>query len=210
MKLFFPDDDRKHDFLPTLWASKRIAELLDSIRLYGNRREKINEITGLATKYGIITPYTSFLILENERKDPPLYRPFPSPFKRSEAKEYNACKEKYRSMIQTDGIEGVQASNEIQKMKQSGSYGQKSTDDKSIFMKVRTVSGIQFWFNGSEWIDARLLRTTGHNYRKIVFLSEEYFELQKKFSEAAEIFSLGKNIRLILGGKEYHVSEDKR
>jgi Ca-activated chloride channel family protein len=49
--------------LPVLWASRRVASLLDRIRLDG-ASELENEAAELAGRYGIVTPYTSYLVLE--------------------------------------------------------------------------------------------------------------------------------------------------
>ena len=57
-------DSEKNDFIPPLWAARRIGYLLDQIRLHGKSKELIDEITELARTYGIITPYTSYLIVE--------------------------------------------------------------------------------------------------------------------------------------------------
>jgi Ca-activated chloride channel family protein len=60
----FPADSRVHDFVPALWAQRRVAYLLDQIRLNGQRAELIDEITRLGKQYGLVTPYTSHLIVE--------------------------------------------------------------------------------------------------------------------------------------------------
>ena len=49
-----------------LWASRRIGYLLDQIRLNGENKELVDEITQLAREHGIVTPYTSYLIMEDE------------------------------------------------------------------------------------------------------------------------------------------------
>ena len=49
-----------------MWASRRIGYLLDLIRLNGENKELIDEVTSLAREHGIITPYTSYLIMEDE------------------------------------------------------------------------------------------------------------------------------------------------
>ncbi len=57
-----------HDFIPRLWATRRVGYLLDEIRLHGDKKELKDEVTTLARKYGIVTPYTAFLIIEDERR----------------------------------------------------------------------------------------------------------------------------------------------
>jgi Ca-activated chloride channel family protein len=58
----------RHDFLPRLWATRRVGYLLDEIRLRGENSELREEVTELARRYGIVTPYTSYLIVEDEMK----------------------------------------------------------------------------------------------------------------------------------------------
>ncbi len=54
------------DFIPRLWAARRIGYLLTQIRHHGERDEWIDAVVTLSTRYGIITPYTSFLIEEED------------------------------------------------------------------------------------------------------------------------------------------------
>ena len=62
----FPKENLNNESISTLWASRRVGYLLDQIRLNGEKKEIIEEITLLAKNYGIITPYTSYLIVEDE------------------------------------------------------------------------------------------------------------------------------------------------
>lgn len=54
------------EFIPRLWATRKIGHLLTHIRLYGQERELVDEIVRLGLEYGIVTPYTSFLVDETE------------------------------------------------------------------------------------------------------------------------------------------------
>jgi Ca-activated chloride channel family protein len=51
------------DFVEHLWARRKVGYLLDQLRLNGEKKELIDEVTALAKKYGIATPYTSYLIV---------------------------------------------------------------------------------------------------------------------------------------------------
>ncbi|MBN2007295.1 MAG: VWA domain-containing protein, partial [Anaerolineae bacterium] len=57
-----PED--KSAFIPRLWAARRIGDLLTQIRLHGENAEWVDAIVTLSLRYGIITPYTSFLVEE--------------------------------------------------------------------------------------------------------------------------------------------------
>jgi Ca-activated chloride channel family protein len=52
--------------IPRLWATRRIGELLNEIRLKGETPELVDSIVRLSIRYGIITPYTSFIITEQD------------------------------------------------------------------------------------------------------------------------------------------------
>jgi Ca-activated chloride channel family protein len=45
-----------------------VGWLLDEIRMHGESDELKKEIVSLARKYGIVTPYTAYLIIEDERR----------------------------------------------------------------------------------------------------------------------------------------------
>jgi Ca-activated chloride channel family protein len=64
----FPEDSSENDFIPRLWATRRVGYLLDEIRLRGENSELRDEVTELARKYGIVTPYTAYLIVEDETR----------------------------------------------------------------------------------------------------------------------------------------------
>jgi len=64
--LAFPETALDEPFLLRLWAGRKIAALLDQIRLYGESDELVDEVIRLSERYGIITPYTSFLVEDDE------------------------------------------------------------------------------------------------------------------------------------------------
>jgi Ca-activated chloride channel family protein len=60
------------EFIPRLWASRRIGFLMNQIRDKGRDKELVDEIIELSQKYGILTKFTSFLVTEDT---PPQTRP---------------------------------------------------------------------------------------------------------------------------------------
>jgi len=58
------DANSANDFVPSLWAERRIAVLLDEMRLYGQADELFEEVIALGREYNIVTPYTSHLALD--------------------------------------------------------------------------------------------------------------------------------------------------
>jgi Ca-activated chloride channel family protein len=53
-------------FVARLWATRKIGALLEQIRRNGPHQELIDEIVDLSLQYGIVTPYTSYLVVEPE------------------------------------------------------------------------------------------------------------------------------------------------
>jgi Ca-activated chloride channel family protein len=51
-------------FVAKLWATRRIGALVAQIRRDGPQQELIDEIVDLSLRYGIVTPYTAYLVLE--------------------------------------------------------------------------------------------------------------------------------------------------
>jgi Ca-activated chloride channel family protein len=54
-------EGRSYEFVERLWAVRRVGFLIDQIDLHGKNKELVDELVALSTKYGILTPYTSFL-----------------------------------------------------------------------------------------------------------------------------------------------------
>ena len=50
-----------NEFVARLWAVRRVGFIIDQIDLHGQNKELTDELVELSKKYGILTPYTSFL-----------------------------------------------------------------------------------------------------------------------------------------------------
>ena len=61
------------DFIPQLWATRKIGFLIDQIRLNGETAELRDEVQNLGVRYGLVTPYTSYLAVDDSefRGNPP-------------------------------------------------------------------------------------------------------------------------------------------
>jgi len=80
----FPANDSENEFIDHIWATRKVGYLLDQIRLNGESSELRDEVIALARTYGIVTPYTSYLVVEDnigplEEEGHPLYDPHPTP-----------------------------------------------------------------------------------------------------------------------------------
>jgi Ca-activated chloride channel family protein len=50
-------------FVEDLWARRKVGYMLDQIRVNGESKELVQEVITLAKRYGITTPYTSYLLV---------------------------------------------------------------------------------------------------------------------------------------------------
>lgn len=66
----FPAASGAHESVPRLWAVSKVGHLVDAMRLGGEQPELKAEVIALAREFGIVTPYTSFLVLEDNARVP--------------------------------------------------------------------------------------------------------------------------------------------
>lgn len=62
----FPDHEPNNDFIPRLWASRKLGALTQQVRLNGPDPELVEEIRNIALRYGLLSEYTSYLVQEPE------------------------------------------------------------------------------------------------------------------------------------------------
>jgi Ca-activated chloride channel homolog len=60
----FPASRSDHDYIPRLWASRRVGDVTRQIRLEGATAELVAQVRDLGLRYGILTEYTSYLVQE--------------------------------------------------------------------------------------------------------------------------------------------------
>ncbi len=64
--MLFPEKDMQNPEIERMWAWKRVDQLLKKADRTGSRNPVLNDIVRLGEGYSIVTPYTSFLVLEND------------------------------------------------------------------------------------------------------------------------------------------------
>ena len=80
----FPGRAGDRPFVEDIWARRKVGYLLDQIRLGGEKKELVDAVVALAKRYGIATPYTSYLVMPDTpvpivRPPRPPYPPWPRP-----------------------------------------------------------------------------------------------------------------------------------
>lgn len=64
----FPEVHGEHAFVAAVWARQHVTALLRELRVQGAKKELVDEVRRLSLAYGIVTPWTSQLILEEEMR----------------------------------------------------------------------------------------------------------------------------------------------
>ncbi len=227
-KLHFDDRKTTDDYVPRLWATRRVGFLLDEIRIHGETTELRDETTELARKYGIVTPYTAYLIVEDEdrRRVPMADRSMQSmsadTTTRAEvAKAWTGFKDKKEG---EDGVANARSQNAFKFAQQApASIAAGSSESLRGFaagvpaaspaaarvsqytQQSRYVNGRAFFQNGKQWIDSTAQNTAKR--QRVQFNSEEYFNLLTKHPEAGPWLALGQNVVLTLDDTVYEIAE---
>jgi Ca-activated chloride channel family protein len=186
--LDFPEEDTNRDFLPRLWATRKIGYLLSEIRLHSEDKEIIDEIVALSLRYGVITPYTSFLV--DETGDV-LTREG-----REEAKgTFDAA---LPSAAPAVGSGGVDYSMESQNLAESdGAYSGYATTS------LRQVGDKAFLLANGVWTDTTY--EPGSPTTRVTFGSDSYFALIAAHPEWGKYLAVGQHVIVILDGTAYEV-----
>jgi Ca-activated chloride channel family protein len=227
-KLHFDDRKTTDDYVPRLWATRRVGFLLDEIRIRGETAELRDETTELARKYGIVTPYTAYLIVEDEdrRRVPMADRSMQGMSKdvatRAEvAKAWDGFKDKKEG---EDGVANARSQNAFKFAQQApASISSGASESLRGFaaaapaatpaaarlsqytQQSRFVNGRAFFQNGNQWIDSNAQNTAKRE--RVQFNSEEYFNLLTKHPEAGPWLALGQNVVLKLNDTVYEIAE---
>lgn len=60
----FADHQLDNDYIPKIWASRKVGYLAQQIKLHGQNEEIVQSLRETALRYGILSEYTSYLVQE--------------------------------------------------------------------------------------------------------------------------------------------------
>jgi len=191
----FLNEGTSNDFIPRIWATRKIGYLMSQIRLKGENRELTDEVVKLSKEYGIMTPYTSFLVL-NKEADSSRWG-----IEESMASHVMDRGESYKAgMAQSLGKNAIERSKDIIEMKAS------STEARPSLSTVKYVGDKTFYLKDKVWVDSEYKDEM--KPREIKYLSEEYFELLKQKPGLGKYFAIGNKIIVVFEGECYKVIEE--
>jgi Ca-activated chloride channel homolog len=227
----FKKSANRHDYIPGLWAARRVGWLLDEIRMRGESAELIEETTRLARKHGIVTPYTAYLIIEDERKRnvPVAQRNFremeadshvlaraegrmkslgreaaDESSRRGDTATSNATSLQWlQGKADAASVQGELAKPAIAAA--PAAQGYRLSQSQHYATQARNLNGRTFYQNSGVWQDSTAQEKTGLAAVNITFNSEAWFELLRRHPGARPWLSLGADVDLVLDDTLYQI-----
>jgi Ca-activated chloride channel family protein len=181
--------------IPRLWATRKIGYLLNQIRLHGPDQETIAQVVKLSIRYGIVTPYTSYLVTEDMALG---------------AEAQNRIAEQALQSAESDAAAPASGEGAVQK---AADQGQLSAAEAPLAPSDEAASQVQivgartFVLIDGVWTDTgfdpQAMQTV-----KVGFLSADYFALATSRAELGAAFALGTRVIALSDGVVYEVVED--
>ncbi|MGH2593725.1 MAG: hypothetical protein ACRDGG_09450, partial [Anaerolineae bacterium] len=180
-------------FIPRLWATRKIGYLLNQIRLHGENKELIDQIVALSVRYGIITPYTSFLIQEQDVF--------------TEEARSRIADEQYRLLAATPGLAvGAPAVDAAQAQEALRSARVALPAGGEAAPMMRIIGDKTFLFKDGAWIDTAF-DPSKMTPVQVGFGSGDYFKLLDARPNWGRYFALGSRVIVVNEGKAYEIVE---
>lgn len=217
----FSRRESENEFIAKLWANRKISHLMSEIRFKGEKKELVESVKQLGIEYGIVTPYTSYLVTEQEKElavvDDAIRRGSGS-FNQvrlqsqrkareiqAEADEesfgssgfYDAVMAAPKTASQSSGKGAVMQSRAMKKMK--------NTDkDQTMIITVQRIADRTFNLKDNVWIESTLKADVKAD-KTIKFLSDEYFKILEQGKDIKKILSQGEQILFKWDGEIYKI-----
>ncbi len=180
------------DFLPRLWATRRVGALLREIRIHGPNQELVEEIVSISTRYGVVTPFTSFLVTE------------PVPLTTQDVRRLA------QSQLQS-GAFALERSGEAAVAYSESAAGLIHAPVPSSIAAdaagmVRVTGNRAFTQIGGVWVDTTF-DADGAAPLRVAYLSDDYFALAASRPDVAAAIAVGPRVIVVVDGIGYEIVE---
>jgi Ca-activated chloride channel family protein len=221
----FPSNEERNDFLPRLWATRRVGWLMEQIRTNGEQKELTDEIVDLGTRYGIVTPYTSYLALEESVQVTVADAAHPVtinknvhnlPIQRRGAAGAGNAPSTLGGMAASPpppapkeadkAITGEYAVRESKRARAQQDATRADEDDRASSTSVSKVGDKTFYMREGVWVDSEFKADAKLPETTLEFGGDEYFALIKREPQLARFFALGERVVVVYKGRVYRVS----
>lgn len=226
--LDLPAANTSNSFLPRLWAGQKIAHELDALRLSGHPAdaESVASIVKLAKKYGIVTPYTSFLVTEEGASTRLAEQ---EARRRFEIMARDASNSGFSAgaggAAQADSLSLKAMGSSVAAVRGGSAKAAPSAAPEAFLqamdkkarkdlrdqgrssVETKTVGEKTFYKRGAVWTDAdaEAEEAQASPRRTVKARGEEYFQLLAKMPALARWFALGDDVTVLWRGTVYKV-----
>jgi Ca-activated chloride channel family protein len=182
-------NDDSSAFLEKLWATRRVGEILDELDLKGKNNELVKELVELATRHGILTPYTSFMADDNFSL-------------RDMASNTARAGERLSALDASSGASGFlqrsmkgkyQIANNAPAASQPAELSVIAAEASSVpafadvgresiaaQQNLRQIGNRTFFRRDGQWVDSQVTKEQETQARRIKQFSDEYFKLAEQ------------------------------
>jgi Ca-activated chloride channel family protein len=187
------------DFIPRLWATRAIGHLLTEIRLHGENPELIQSVVNLSIRYGIITPYTSYLIEEEDI------------FTQS---GLNMIVEEEMAEMAAMPTQEPSGEAAVDEAASAGALADADaplaattmTESDTAGQVVQLVGSKTFVLRDGVWMDTAY-NADAMTPQQVGFASDAYFDLLSAAPELGEYLALGSRVLVVYNGGAYEIVE---
>jgi Ca-activated chloride channel family protein len=219
----FPSNEERNDFLPRLWATRRVGWLMEQIRTNGEQKELTDEIVDLGTRYGIVTPYTSYLALEESAqvtaadatrvvagnrtvRDLPAQRRGAGAGNATSTLGGMAASPPPAPKEAAKATTGEYAVRESKRARAQQDATRADEDDRASSTAVSKVGDKTFYMREGVWVDSEFKADAKLTETVLEFGGDEYFALIKREPQLARFFALGERVVVVYKGRVYRVN----
>ncbi len=204
----FAKGETAHDFLPRLWAMRKISYLIMELRAKGENKkteELQKEITALSQRYGVINEYTSYLIQSRGEAIPQNVRLQREAQVRVKG-ELDRAAQQARAPGGVGGVKFSQRNIAERKGCTQADFEAVQDEDFRRVQKtcMRNLRDRTFYLNDrDQYVQSDFKEKT--ETQKVEYLSDEYFALIEKHPDAAQYLSVGEQVVFNIGETWYEV-----
>jgi Ca-activated chloride channel homolog len=207
----FASRNSDNDFIAKLWANRKVNDLLNKIRFEGENEEWVQSVKSLAEEFGIVTPYTSYLVQEQQEE-------LVQAETRRDAPQMAARMKARQSALRSSGIDdavyevlGNAAPADAASSSGYGAVMKSSTQqkkmeaeqDEDMLFIHKNVAGKSFTLKEGVWLENGV--DAGSKTIAVPFMEKEYMQLLNKHDDIKKILALGVEIVFEWQGKVYKI-----
>ncbi|MBE2220522.1 MAG: VWA domain-containing protein [Anaerolineae bacterium] len=193
------------EFIPRLWATRAIGHLLREIRLRDDNPELVQSVVNLSIRYGIITPYTSYLIEEDDI----FTQSGRANIAQTEGEAIEVTREVSEEMVAEAAASADMAAAEAPLALPTSLPSLEKGDGDMVVSAdeaIRLVGSKTFVLRNGRYTDTTYDPDT-QTPQPVVFASDTYFDLLAAAPELGQYFALGQNVLVVYEGQVYETVE---